>query len=41
MSRTPKLLLRLLVVVLLMLVFAAYTQPSLMQSLADQIWACF
>jgi len=23
------------------LVFMAYTQPSLMQHLADQLWACF
>ncbi len=25
----------------LALVFVAYTQPSLMQHLADQLWACF
>lgn len=23
------------------LVFLAYTQPSLMQQLAEQVWACF
>lgn len=26
---------------LLGLVFLAYAQPSLMQHLADQLWACF
>lgn len=27
--------------VVLGLVFMAYAQPSLMQHLADQLWACF
>jgi len=34
-------LMRLLVLAALLLVFLAYLQPSLMQSLADQLWACF
>ncbi|UXH76624.1 hypothetical protein [Roseateles amylovorans] len=31
----------LLALVVLALVFLAYAQPSLMQHLADQLWACF
>jgi hypothetical protein len=34
-------LLRLLALALLLLVFMAYLQPSLMQQLAKQLWACF
>lgn len=41
MRERPKLLLRALVAALLLLVFLAYTQPSLMQSLSAQLWACF
>lgn len=32
---------RLLALAVLALVFLAYAQPSLMQQLADQLWACF
>jgi len=34
-------LFRLLALAALLLVFLAYAQPSLMQSLGDQLWACF
>lgn len=32
---------RLTLAAALALVFLAYAQPALMQSMADQIWACF
>lgn len=31
----------LLAAVALLLVFLAYTQPTLMQQLSEQLWACF
>lgn len=31
----------LLALVVLLLVFSLYTQPDLVQTLAEQLWACF
>ena len=40
-QRTRKLLAYGAAVVALLAVFALYTQPAIMVTLADQIWACF
>ena len=39
--RTRKLLAYVAAVAVLLAVFALYTQPQLMATLADQVWACF
>ena len=41
MSRKYRIALRMLALVALLLVFMAYTQPSLMMQLSQQLWACF
>ena len=40
-SRTKRWLARGLALLVLALVFVAYTQPALMTQLSQQLWACF